>query len=265
MKTVNAILLMIVFIVPATLPAYSRQNPDSLLLAHSEQWTAKPNKGLFGLSKPQFGPYTTTAVIKLDSPVIKQKTKDSSFIGFESSTDGTDFDQSKYLTIKKSKFYKLSLSKENANADAVFAIASESQEKRQTLFGKLLSKNDEGKDEVLNYKRDIPGIIQTENDSVHWKFMLQDFTSGGQPTAYMPYPVASISGGYLKNNEDSLAMQLYSSFAADLVLINNKGEHVAALAFKQKKPDMWIRNDISESYQQAIATMFAVIISIKDY
>ena len=92
-----------------------------------------------------------------------------------------------------------------------------------------------------------------------------DFTSGGQPTAYMPYPVASISGGYLKNNEDSLAMQLYSSFAADLVLINNKGEHVAALAFKQKKPDMWIRNDISESYQQAIATMFAVIISIKDY
>ena len=75
MKTVNAILLMIVFIVPATLPAYSRQNPDSLLLAHSEQWTAKPNKGLFGLSKPQFGPYTTTAVIKLDSPVIKQKTK----------------------------------------------------------------------------------------------------------------------------------------------------------------------------------------------
>ena len=117
---------------------------------------------------------------------------------------------------------------------------------------------------MLNYKRDIPGIIQTENDSVHWKFMLGLYQWRAANRLYA-LPSSLYFRWLSQNNEDSLAMQLYSSFAADLVLINNKGEHVAALAFKQKKPDMWIRNDISESYQQAIATMFAVIISIKDY
>jgi hypothetical protein len=60
-------------------------------------------------------------------------------------------------------------------------------------------------------------------------------------------------------------MQLYSSFSADIILINSKDKHVAALAFKQKHPDIWIRNDIDASYQKAIAALFAVFIAIKDY
>jgi hypothetical protein len=69
----------------------------------------------------------------------------------------------------------------------------------------------------------------------------------------------------MKSGMDSLYVEIYSSFTADIVLINQEGEHLAALAFKQKRPDMWIRNDISQSYQQAIATLFSVFLSVKDF
>ena len=74
-----------------------------------------------------------------------------------------------------------------------------------------------------------------------------------------------MSGGYLKNDKDSFYLGVYSSFSADVVLINEQGEDVGALAFKQKRPEIWIRNDIDASYQGAIAAFFAVILSIKDF
>jgi hypothetical protein len=234
------------------------------MLKHSDQWTVKQHKGLFGLSKPAFGPYTTISVTKIDSPVIKKKIKDSSYAGAEISSSGTDVDVSKFLTIKKTRFYKLSLSTASDTAEAVFAIASVSHEKRQSFLGKMLSKNDEDKNAVLDYNRDVPGIIKPGNDST-WMFFIENFTSGGRQTGAGFSPVAFISGGYVKNDTDSLYMQIYSSFTADIILVNQKGEHLAALAFRQKHPDIWIRNDIIQSYQQAIATFFAVIISIKDF
>src|SRR3954463_9911600 len=39
------------------LQLFCQQKEDSILLAHSEQWKVKLNKGLSGLSRPQFGPY----------------------------------------------------------------------------------------------------------------------------------------------------------------------------------------------------------------
>ena len=235
------------------------------MIAHSEKWTVKQHKGLFGLAKPEFGLYNTLNVVKIDSPVVKKKTKDSSYAGAEISSSGTDVDLGKFLTIEKTKFYKLSLGTASNTVEAVFAIASVSHEKRQSFLGKMLSKNDEDKNAVLDYNRDVPGIIKPGNDSTTWIFFIENFTSGGRQTGSGFSPVASISGGYMKNDLDSLYMQIYSSFTADIVLINQKGEHLAALAFKQKHPDIWMRNDISQSYQQAIAALFAVFISIKDF
>ena len=248
-------------------PVFCQVNKDSTLIVNSEKLSVKLNKGLFGLSKPAFGAHSTLSVSKIDSAVIRKKTKDSSYIGAEISSEGTDFDQSKFMTIEKTKFYKLSLGAISDTVEAVFAIASVSHEKRQTFLGKMLSKNDEGKDEVIDENRDVPGIIKASNDSIVWKFFIDDFVSGSvscQDEGPFSIP-ASIAGGYLKNVHDSLYMQTYSSFEADVVLINQKGEHLAALAFKQKHPAVWIRNDITASYQQAIAALFAVILSIKDF
>ena len=228
-------------------------------------YTVKQNKGIFGLSKPVFGNYSTLDVSRVDSAVFKKKTKDSSYSGVEFSGEGTDVDMSKFVTVEKKKFYKLSLSTSEDTATAIFAIASVSHEKKQTLLGKMLSKNDEDKDAVLDYNRDVPGIISTGNVAPRWSFFVENFTSGGRQTENNFSPLASMSGGYLKNDKDSFYLGVYSSFSADVVLINQQGEDVGALAFKQKRPEIWIRNDIDQSYQHAIAIFFAVILSIKDF
>lgn len=241
------------------------QNQDAALLANSLHYIVKQNKGIFGLSKPVFGNYSTLDVSRVDSPVIKKKTKDSSYSGVEFSDEGTDVDFSKFMTIEKKKFYKLLLNTNEDTIIAIFAIASVSHEKKQTFLGKMLSKNDEDKDEELDYNRNVPGIIKTGNISPVWNFFIENFTSGGRQTEYNFSPSASMSGGYMKNDKDSFYLRVYSSFSADIVLINKQGEDVGALAFKQKRPEIWISNDMDASYQHAIAVYFAVILSIKDF
>jgi len=244
---------------------FSQVNEDSVLLANSVKWEVKQNKGLFGLAKPDFGSYTTLDLAKIDSPVIKKKTKDSSYAGVEFSGEGTDVDLSKLMTIEKKKFYKLKLLGIADTIESVFAIASVSHEKRKTFLGTMLSKNGESTDDgILDYNRNVPGVIRTGNDSLLWEFFIENFTSGARQSG--PFtPGASISGGYLKTQSDSLKMQIYSSFSADIILVDTSGKHLGGLAFKQKHPEIWIRNDINSSYQKAIAALFAVIIAIKDY
>jgi hypothetical protein len=241
------------------------QNEDSVLLARSEKWEVKQNKGLFGLSKPAFASYITLEVTKVDSPVMKKKTKDSSYSDLEFSGDkGTELDLGKFMTIEKKKFYRLKLSDASDTTETVFAISSISHEKKKSFLGTILSKNGESTGAtVLDYNRNVPGIIIADSSS--WQFFIENFTSGSRQTEAQFLPEASISGGYLKTKNDSLYMQIYSSFAADIILVKPNGEHVAGLAFKQKHPAIWIRHDIGASYQNAIATLFAVIIAIKDY
>jgi hypothetical protein len=256
--------LTAVFFLCNTQFLFCQVNQDSVMLANSDQWRVKSNKGLFGLAKPDFGTFTTIEVTRINSPVFKKKIKDSSYYGTEFSGEGTDVDFAKFVTIKKSKVYKLSLAATSDTIEALFTIASVSHEKKQTFLGKMLSKNDEGKEQVFDYNRDVPGTITSGHDTLQWSFLINNFTSGGRQTSYGT-PSASLSDGYLMNGRDSIYMQIYSSFSADLVLVNQKEEHLAAIAFKQKHPEIWIRKDIPMPYQQAIAALFAVIISIKDF
>ena len=234
------------------------------MVAHSEKWSVNPNKGLFGLAKPDFGPYKTLEVKKLNSANTKKKTKGESYSSIEFSRKGTDFNIGRNLTIEKTKYYTLSLGTASNIAEAVFAIASVSYEKRQTFLGKMLSKNDEGKNAVLDYNRDVSGTIKTSIDSLPWEFYIHNFRSGGSQTASQFSPSTSISDLSLKNKQDSLYIENNSSFSSVIVVVNQKGEHLAAIALKQNHPDIWIRNDIGQDYQQGIAALFAVIISVKD-
>ncbi len=239
-------------------------NEDSILFARSEKWTVKQNKGLFGLSKPEFGNFTTIDVGKINSPVIKKKTKDGTALDYDISSAGVHIEQSKFLIIEKTKSYKLQLATNTDTTEAAFSISSISKEKRQTFMSKMLSKNNEGKDMTLSYDRDVQGIIiKTGIDSMQWEFFIENFTSASRATGGNYNSEVSISGGYLKNDRDSLCI-LYSSSPTDLILVNARGEHVAALKYKQKPLSIWIRNDIENSYQKAIAALFAVIIGIKD-
>ena len=244
--------------------ASCQQQEDSILTARNEQWKVKQNRGMFGLGKPQFGPYTTLNVGKEDKPVMRKKTKDSSDFDADISGEGIGLNGSKFLTIAKTKSYTMQLSSQSDTAKVAFAISSISKEKKQTLLGKMFSKNEEEESEVLSYNRDVAGTITTSADEKQWTFFIDNYTSGSRQTAANYYPHAAISGAYLKSGNDSLAVQTYSSFGADMIITNSKGEHLAALKFKQKPTSVWIRNDIARTYQQSIAAFFAVIIGIRD-
>lgn len=233
---------------------FSQANQEDVLLANSVKWKIQQKKGLFGLSKPVFGDYTTLDIAKLDSGWLTKKIKDSSSLSFETSgPEGSDWDQSKFLTIKKNRVFKLRVASKTDTTKAIFSIASESKEKRQTFLGKILSKNDEGKNEDLSFHRDIPGIIITGDKDIQWQFFIGNFSGN------------YISSGYLKNEKDSFNMKMYSSFNADLVLVNGEGAYLAALKFQEKPFYMWIRNDLTPSCRNAIAALFAVMIGIKDF
>jgi hypothetical protein len=263
-KSVYHIELLLIAACTVYLTASGQIDKDSILTADSDKWKVEQNKGLSGLAKPQFGTYATVDVIKHNAPTVKSKTKESAEFDAEISSEGVDMDISKVKSIEKSKFYKLLLASEANNIEVMFSVASVSKEKRQTFLGKMLSKNDEGKDEVLSYNRDVLGEIATGDDSSHWVFFIDNYSSGSRATAQERAPSASISAGYLKNSWDSLHVQLYSSFDADLVLVDKGGDHVAALKYKWKPAYVWIRKDKVKSYQHAIAAFFSVILAIKD-
>ena len=67
----------------------------------------------------------------------------------------------------------------------------------------MLSKNDEGKNEVLSYLVDVNGIIITGLDSVPWKFFIDDYATHKYPSTMTMtdgtiQPAADISG-WMKN------------------------------------------------------------------
>src|SRR3954451_9912924 len=90
-KLISSIHFTVLFCI-ICLKVFCQQYEDSILLARSEQWKVKLNKGLFGLYKPQFGPYTTIAIGKTDAPTSKKKTKEGSDFGADISSEGVDFD-----------------------------------------------------------------------------------------------------------------------------------------------------------------------------
>jgi hypothetical protein len=134
---------------------------------------------------------------KLDSGTIKHKKKDSSDVEF-SGSEG--FDHFKYMTIKKSKLYTLQLGNDENATTALISVSSESNEKRQTFLGKMLSKNDEGKNEVVNYTRNVSGIIKRYNSASLWKFNLDNLT-GIKNTDELPFLITSPVTGFLKNEK----------------------------------------------------------------
>lgn len=243
--------------------SFAQSAEDSVLLANSEKSAVQQHKGLFGLSKPEFGPFVTLEVMRFDSAVVRKRTRDGTAIEAQISSDGSDIDHTKFVTVAKTKFYRLKLATNAEPVETIFSISSVSKEKKQTFLGKLLSKNDEGKDMVLSYDRDVAGTIRSGD--LLWEFGIEKFTSGGRQTATSYNSTASIAGGYLTNKDDSLNIVNYSSFTADLLLINKHGEHVGALQFRQKPFNAWIRNDLRASQRNAIAAMFAVIFAVKDF
>jgi len=233
---------------------------DSVMIANSEKWNVNYKQGTFTLTQPGSNQTFTMNLIKLDSGKLRQKKRDSAEIEF-SGSDG--FDHSKFMTIRKSRLYKLQAGTDENSTEALFAVANKSNQKRQTFLGKVLSKNDEGKNEVLSDSTTISGTIKRNNAATGWTFSLDNLSSNNMGNQQLPFIISPPPQGFLKSEKDSLFLER-SSFKADAVLINSNGEHIGAVKFKKRPFTIWVRKDIDNSLQDAIGVLFGVMIGMRE-
>jgi hypothetical protein len=257
----------------------NKQQPvDTALEAHSEKWKVKLHKGMFGMAKPEFGPYSTLDLQKLDSPILRKKTKEGSYTGANFSSDGWDWDISKYQTVEKRKAYSTLVTAGTDTAELLFSIYRISNEKNLTFVGELMSKNDEDKNRVIGVKTYVSGVGTTSYDTLPWRFFIEDSTGTKGEAAPMQAP--KFTSAYIITPDDSLftepilsqfgspGSKFFFEWQGGVYVNGENNKHIAALKFGTpgdlSNPFLaWIRNDIASSKQHAIASVFALMISAK--
>jgi hypothetical protein len=281
MKTILTTVLLFLSTFLCTKISFSQKNKqkpiDTALETHSEKWKVKLHRPMFGMGKPEFGPFTTIDLNKLDSPVLRKKTKEGSYTDATYDiSEGWDWDFSKYESVEKRKAYSMLVSREQDTAELLFSIYSISKEKNLTFFGELMSKNDEGKNLTLGYKINISGIGKTNNDSLPWRFFLEDSFSRQQEPG--PYGATRLTRAYIITADDSLFTEpllnqlgsrdgkFFFEWQTGIFVNSTKDSHIAAAKFGTpgdlSNPFyVWIRNDLPPSQQHAIASVFALLIS----
>jgi len=258
----------------------NKQKPiDSVLEANSEKWKVKLHRPMFGMGKPEFGPYTTIDLNKLDSPVLRTRTKDGSYTAASYDLgDGWDWDFSKYQTVQKRKAYNMLVGAGSDTTELLFSVYSISKEKSLTFFGELMSKNDEGKNLTLGYRIIISGIGTAGYDSLPWRFFLED--SFGRKEEAIPSETTRFTSGYIITSNDSLFTEpivnqigsrdskFFLEWQTGIFVNSIKNNHIAAIKFGTpgdlSNPFyVWIRNDLPPLQRHAIASAFALLISAK--
>ena len=280
MKIIPAILCAVTLIAhhKTSFCQKNKQPLDSSLEARSEKWKVKLHRGMFGLAKPEFGPYSTLDLQKLDSPVLRKRTKQGSYAGASFSSDGWDWDFSKYQTVEKRKAYSAIVTAATDTAELLFSIYQVSKEKKLTFPGELMSKNDEGKNQVLGVKTFVSGIGATSYDTLPWRFFIVD--SIGAKEEAVPMQAAKFTSAYIITSDDSLftepilsqigspGSKFFFEWQGGVFMNDVHMRHIAALKFGTagdlSNPFLaWIRNDIAPAKQHAIASVFALMISAK--
>ena len=235
---------------------FSQSFEDSVMIANCEKWNIVYKKGMLTLSQPGYAQAFTMNLSKLDSGKLKQKRKNSVYMEYSGSGG---LNGSKYMTITRNRVYKLQMGTDTNATAALFVVTNESNEKRQTFLGKLMSKNGEEENEVLSSESTIYGTIKRKNVATGWKFSLKNLSGNGG----LPHSI-SAPEGFLTSEKDSLYFEP-ASFKADAVLVNAEGHHVGAVKFRQKPLFIWVQKDMENSLQDAVAVLFGVMIAKKSF
>jgi hypothetical protein len=226
-----------------------------LLKTDGLSWEVDRKSNLAGFGMPSFGPYTTLDAGKLDTAVIRSKTKKrvgETEVGI--STDGLIFDQFKTVDFSQNTFCFLWLGSGQDTTKAAFSIGIRSRETSRTFLSDLLSKDDEFTPSGSSmYRRNINGVIRT--DSLSWEFVLQNYQTDG-----------SISGGYLLQggNYYPLKITRQGAHRKGVIVATKEGEYLASLEYSLSSTQMRIRKSIDPHTANAIATLYAVLMSTKN-
>ena len=241
--------------------AFSQSFEDSVMIANCEKWNIAYKNGMLTLSNPGSAQVFTMNLSKLDSGKLKQKSKNSVYMEYSGSGG---LNGSKYMTITRNRVYKLQMGTDTNATAALFVVTNESNEKRQTFLGKLMSKKDEEENEVLSSENTIYGTIKRNNLATTWKFSLKNLAANSLGNSELPFGIFSAPQGFLTSEKDSLFLER-ASFKADAVLVNAEGHHVGAVKFRKKPFTIWVQKDMENSLQDAVTVLFGVMIAKKSF
>lgn len=231
------------------------------LKQNSEPWEVSKKSNPLGFGMPSFGPYSTILAEKMDSAVLRTKTK----IGKETSIGLSDnlnvgagnsplaFNQYKIVDLSKTKFGELRLANGSDTTRAVFAVGILQREARKTVLGHLFGKQDESSSSTIAYNRDIAGTITT--DTLDWEFNINGYDQSG-----------FFRSGYLTLGQEEYLLEYKqgTGFKREAVLKTGSGEYVADLEFTFSDANLRIRKKLDPMTEQAIATFYAVLLSVKN-
>jgi hypothetical protein len=232
-----------------------------LLKQNSEPWGVSKKSNPLGFGMPSFGPYSTTLAEKMDSAVLRTKTK----IGKETSIGLSDnlnvgagnsplaFNQYKIVDFSKTKFGELRLANSSDTTRAVFAVGILQREARKTVLGHLFGNQDESSSSTLAYNRDIAGTITT--DTLDWDFNINGYDQSG-----------IFRSGYLALGQEEYLLEYKqgTGFKREAILKTGSGEYVANLDFSFSDTILRIRKKLDPMTEQAIAAFYAVLLSVKN-
>jgi len=227
---------------------------DSVLKANGDEWTGKQNKGLFTYSLPEFGGYSTVEVAKIDSPVINKKSIAARNTGVEISGGKVSFEQTKTVDQQKTNWYRLTLAKGADTMQAQFVVSTFTRKEKKTLPGFIFSKEDTDDNRDYFYNRNMEGTIRSNTDSLQWSFSLNNYVNH------------RVGNGSFANERESFSIvtRNAAAFSTEIVLMNAEQAPVASVFFNMNEIDIHLLKTLSQSYRQAIAALFAVIVSTKN-
>lgn len=231
------------------------EDKDSTLRANAETWRVDKNKELFGFAKPSFGPYSTIEAGKTDSATIKSKAKVGGELSFSIEGGKLYMDNGKLVDIDITKFCSLLLNyKSTDSVYSYFVISTNERKEKQTALGLVLKGNNEGHGNTLYYDRNVKGLIRISNQPDQWSFSLEHYVNG------------EINDGYLKTDKNTLRLKTtaISGTKKEIVVYDEADQYLAAMVTGFSSADILLRKDIAPDQQKAIATLFAIMISIKN-
>jgi hypothetical protein len=102
-------------------------------------------------------------------------------------------------------------------------------------------------------RRSINGVIRT--DSLSWDFVLQNYQTDG-----------SISGGYLLQGENYYPLKTtrQGGHRKGIIVATKEGENLASLSYNLSSAQMRMRKNIDPHTANAIAALYAVLMSTKN-
>lgn len=232
-----------------------------LLKKNSDAWEVSKKSNPLGFGTPSFGPYNTVLAEKLDTAVLRKETK----LGKETSISTRDnfssagnnsplvFNQYKIVDRSKTKFCQLQLSNGTDTMQAYFAVGILRREARKTVLGTIFGNQSESSSSTLAYNRDVAGTITT--DTLSWDFNINGYDQSG-----------FFRSGYLALGQEEylLEYQQGTGFKRDAIVKTGSGEYVADLEFSFSDATLRIRKQLDPMTEQAIATLYAVLLSVKN-